>query len=176
MPTFGFTGLGVALSELTNWQRELSIASRLEEHGQSIEDRAKAKIGHYQSAVGPFKAWDELADATKRKKSPRGLENAPLLWDDNLRQDIEHRVQSIGSAEIGVWIGIPDGAPSSAYARRQELGDTSEGPGSIPARPFLAPSIYEDEADFKQEMRDVVAQWAARAARRDALRSRLADV
>ena len=120
MPTFGFEGLNLALDELANWQQQFSVMNRLQTHGESIEERAKAKIGHYQDAIGPFPAWEELKESTQKKKSKRNLDQSPLLWDGFLHDDITHEVRRDSMGEVSLWVGIPEGAKSADYARRQE--------------------------------------------------------
>jgi phage gpG-like protein len=88
-----------------------------------VEKEAKAEIGHYQGAAGPFSAWPELADATKEDRLKSGFsENDPLLRTGELRDSIEHTA-GVDEAVVG---------SNSDIAVYQELGTQH-----IPPRSFL---------------------------------------
>ncbi|MDE2354946.1 MAG: hypothetical protein KGL17_07985, partial [Betaproteobacteria bacterium] len=56
-----------------------------------IEAEAKSEIGTYQEGAGPFVAWQELADSTKRDRVAKGFtENDPGLRTGAMRDSIEH--------------------------------------------------------------------------------------
>ena len=57
--------------------------------GELVEIAAKAEIGQYQPAVGPFEAWSPLADGTEEDKAKHGYPlNAPLLRTGEMQNSI----------------------------------------------------------------------------------------
>lgn len=108
----------------------------LEAVATKIEHTAKREIGEYQAAVGPFPAWDELADSTKVDRVRQGFtENDPGLRSGQMRDSIEHRTQGL-EAVIGsnddrlVWF---------------ELGTEKQ-----PPRPVLGPAVEHNRAAIKK--------------------------
>jgi hypothetical protein len=102
-----------------------------------IQEDAKARIGHYQGAVGEFPAWAPLADATKADRVRKGFsEDDPLLRSGELRDAIEVRPHREGAI-----VGIFEGAIAK-IAVWMELGSRH-----APPRPFLGPAtIIKGEA------------------------------
>ncbi|WP_045736805.1 HK97-gp10 family putative phage morphogenesis protein [Xanthomonas sp. MUS 060] len=98
-----------------------------------IEKTAKEEIGEYQEAIGPFPAWEELADSTKEDRIYKGYtENDPLLRSGELRDSISHETKGLEAA-IG---------SDSDIAVYQEMGTET-----IPPRPFLGPAVeYNHES------------------------------
>jgi hypothetical protein len=117
----------------------------LEGAAQVVETEAKAEIGHYQSAAGPFAAWPELADSTKADRVRQGFPaNEPLLREGEMRDSIEHSpVHMTGAASGHVRVGSND--PKALF---QELGTAT-----IPARSFLGSAAYRKA----HEVRDLIA-------------------
>ena len=65
----------------------------LERGAKIIEYAAKAEIGHYQDAAGPFAAWPELAASTKDDRVRKGFsENEPGLRSGEMGASIGHVV------------------------------------------------------------------------------------
>lgn len=66
------------------------------EHGlekclKHLEEVAKGEIGHYQSAIGPFPAWADLADSTEAQKAAKGYPaDAPLEASGAMRETFRH--------------------------------------------------------------------------------------
>jgi len=123
---------------------EVVVAVKVVEHhaleniGRLIERNAKAMIGHYQESVGPFPAWDELADSTKQDRSSKGYpENEPLLRDGTLRDSIEHEVQG-GELVVGSKLDI---------AEYQEFGTKT-----IPPRPFIGPAAFSAKKHIEETL------------------------
>lgn len=103
--------------------------SELDAAGEAIEKRAKQKIGEYQQAAGPFRAWEQLADSTKADRRRKGFpENEPLLRTGHMRGTIEHKRE--GKA---VHVGSDD--PIVDYQER--------GTNRIPPRSFLGGALFE---------------------------------
>lgn len=111
-----------------------------------VQRNAKARLGDYQDATGPFNAWAELADSTKEDRVSKGYaENEPLVREGDLRDSIEverhHHEAVIGSrSEIAMW---------------QELG-TDRG---IPPRPFLGPALYDSKLAIAERAAGTMVAW-----------------
>ena len=116
--------------------RVLEVAAKI------VEKDAKARLGHYQEAIGPYGAWMELSDYTKRERAMQGYTpNDPLLRSGKLRASIEHEV------DVNQHIAII--GSKSEYAEDQELGTSR-----IPARPFIGPAAFAN----KQKIRDLIGR------------------
>jgi len=114
----------------------LSLHKGAEKIGQIVEQTAKDKIGEYQDGIGPFPAWEELAEATKEDRLRQGFtENDPLLRTGDLKNSISHISEGL-VATIGSNLDI------AAY---QELGTNK-----IPPRPFLGPSVDENHEKIRK--------------------------
>ena len=123
---------------------KLVIAEAIEtEHmlttaAEVIEKEAKAEIGHYQSAAGPFAAWAELADSTKNDRVSKGFpENDPLLRTGEMRDSIEHTVRG-REAHVG---------SDNDKAVWQELGT-----GHIPPRSFLGGAAFRKAPEVAEKI------------------------
>lgn len=109
----------------------LGVRHGLDRAAKLVEKAAKAEIGHYQPASGPFPSWAELAESTKADRVSQGYtENDPLLRSGKLRDSIGHTVEGL-EACIGSDMDI---------AVYQELGTKT-----IPPRPFLGPALFNNE-------------------------------
>ena len=107
------------------------------EAAELVEAEAKASLGNYQDAAGPFPAWSPLADATKADRVRQGYPaDKPLLRSGALRDSISHAVTSDRTAIVG---------SASEYAAPQELGDAD-----LPPRPFLGPAAYRRADEIKE--------------------------
>lgn len=103
----------------------------LEASAKAIEETAKAEIGKYQSDVGPFPGWPELAESTQAERERLGYTpNDPLLRRGDLRDSIERQVGNL-EAVIG---------SKSEIAAYQEFGTDR-----IPARPFIGPAAFRNK-------------------------------
>lgn len=95
-----------------------------------IEKTAKSEFGHYQSEVGQFAAWAELAESTKADRLANGFtENDPLLRSGALRESITHEVHGLDAA-------VGSTADVMVY---QELGTAT-----MPPRPVLGPAALRN--------------------------------
>ena len=105
----------------------LAVHNGLKRAAKMVEVQAKSEIGVYQSAIGEFPKWEELADSTKDDRVSKGYtENDPLLRSGKLRDSIHHDVDGL-EAIIG---------SDSDIAVYQELGTEN-----IPPRPFLGSAL-----------------------------------
>ncbi|MGH8220883.1 MAG: HK97-gp10 family putative phage morphogenesis protein [Steroidobacteraceae bacterium] len=101
----------------------------LEPIGAAVAKTARAKIGEYQSAEGPFPAWEPLAESTVEDRIARGYApDEPLLRTGELQDSISHAVEGLEAA-VG---------STSEIAVYQELGTER-----MPPRPFLGPAVYQ---------------------------------
>lgn len=108
----------------------------LEKVGVLLEKDAKAQIGQYQEAHGPFSAWEELADSTEAEKSRLGYAtDAPLERTGELRDSIEHEVAP-GELVMG---------SKSDKAEWQEFGTDK-----IPPRPFIGPAAFKNKEKIQR--------------------------
>jgi HK97 gp10 family phage protein len=102
----------------------------LEKAAQLLEKEAKAEFGAYQSAIGPFAAWAELAESTKEDRASKGYsENDPLLRDGTLRDSIQHETEGLEAI-----VGSTD--PIMEW---QEFGTSK-----MPPRPVLGTAFYRN--------------------------------
>ena len=121
----------MTLNQITNVFRQsagrviLEERAILDEIGKMVASRARAKLGVYQSAVGPFPAWAPLSPVTiDRKGSDRPLVDTGALKETGVDYDVHGFSVEIGSDLLrALWA---------------ELGTAKE-----PPRPFLGPSAYE---------------------------------
>jgi len=113
----------------------------LERAAVIVETEAKAEIGTYQPDAGPFAAWAELQDSTKRDRVAKGFsENEPLLRTGEMRDSVEHTVKM----DFGPG-GVAHIGSDSLIAVYQELGTVR-----IPARHFLGGAAFRKEREVQQ--------------------------
>jgi len=110
----------------------------LDRAAAAVEARAKAEIGTYQPAVGPYPEWAELAESTQAERERLGFTpNDPLLRTGGLRDS------------IGRTVGTDQAV----------IGSTSEtmvfhevGTERMPPRPVLAPALIASEEEVKRAL------------------------
>lgn len=116
----------------------------LERCAVRIEKTARAEIGHYQQAAGPFEAWPELAESTEEQKAKMGYPaDAPLLASGEMRDSFEHQVHGLEAV-----IGSTD--PKMKY---HEFGTAK-----MPARAVLGPAVFRN----REYIRRVLGQATVR--------------
>lgn len=109
----------------------VALQAGLHHVAKAIETSAKAEIGQYQQTVGPFNAWDSLAESTEAEKARLGYEpDAPLLRTGGLRDSITHEVDGLEAA-----IGSDDDV--MVY---HEFGTPK-----MPPRPVLGPAAIHNK-------------------------------
>lgn len=109
-----------------------------------VRDRAIAKLGTFQPAVGPFPAWRQpLAQWTQDERVELGFSpNDPLLRDgSHIRDTISYEVDHVRGVAV---IGSPT----------DEALDNELGTSRIPPRPFLGPALYESRDEILQIIGD----------------------
>ena len=139
--TFG--GLARHLERLAAFGPEVTDAIA-EKAGETIRDDAKAKLGHYQGAAGPFDAWAPLSPWTQIERQELGFTpNDPLLRSGQLRDAIESSV-----IHDGAVVGIKPGPHVDPRGHVEDVGEIAirmELGGLAPARPFLGPAAFESK-------------------------------
>lgn len=123
---------GLALHFLALEVAELKhLHDGLEKCAVRIEKTAKEEIGHYQSGIGPFAAWDQLADSTEERKAKMGYPaDAPLEASGEMRDSISHVTHGLEAI-----IGSTD--PKMVY---HEFGTPK-----MPARPVMGPAVFRNK-------------------------------
>jgi phage gpG-like protein len=108
-----------------------SLHAGLEKCAKKVEKTARDEIGHYQSGIGPFPAWADLADSTEEQKSKNGYPaGAPLLASGDMQGSITHTTHTLEAV-----IGSTD--EKMIY---HEFGTLK-----IPARPVMGPAILRNK-------------------------------
>ena len=134
-------------------RRELNPAM-VRDLGEGVARVAKSKLGDYQEG------WPELSATTKQLRAKDGYpENEPLLVTGTLRSSI--RVTTT-PRNVGGTAHVGSNAPQ---ARVQELGGPA-GVVTLPARPYLAPALVEQEKEIVHRVESSLAEAAERAAAR----------
>jgi HK97 gp10 family phage protein len=114
----------------------------LDKAARIIEKDAKAQMGKYQGEAGPFNAWTELADSTKKDRVRQGFtENDPLVRTDALAESISREVHGLEAA-VG---------STSDVMVYQELGTDR-----IPPRPVLGPAAYKNKDKIERILGEAV--------------------
>ncbi|NTF67975.1 hypothetical protein [Rhizobium rhizogenes] len=134
MSEFSLDSMAAFLLEL-GISMPMAHHSALAQAAAIVEAEAKAEIGHYQGAVGPFAAWAPLKAETIAQKANG---DTPLLETGEMRDSIGTII-----AENEAHVGSNDDK-----AVWQELG-TSRG---IPPRSFLGGAA----ARKSEEVRDII--------------------
>lgn len=110
----------------------------------AIENTAVSEFGTYQPAVGPFPAWEELAEFTKDDRLKAGYtENDPLLRSGELRDSSGHEVQGLEGVA-----GSTD--PVMVY---QEFGTVK-----IPPRPVWGPAAVRNKEKIQRILGAALAE------------------
>jgi len=96
-----------------------------------VEKQAKAEIGTYQPAVGPFNAWAPLSQATMDDRVSSGFSpNDPLRRTGEMADSITHDV--VGTT---AYVG----------SESEILLYQDQGTPTIPPRPVLGPALITKE-------------------------------
>jgi hypothetical protein len=154
MATFTLPGFA---AHLTNLMASTLVANHhaLEVAAQIVEKEAKAEIGTYQAAAGPFKAWDHLSSATLEGflhpvagwipgKETLGYAppDNPLLRTGDMRDSIEHVVHVVSLTGGEAHVGSNDDK-----ALWQELG-TPNALYPIEPRSFLGGAAFRKKGEI----------------------------
>ncbi len=123
---------------------ELSLKFELEtEVGAcmaSAAKKAKSFIGNQQDG------WADLAASTIEEKSALGYPvPAPLLREGELRDSIDHEVETRGPEIIGLVYSDDE------IAEYQEYGTSR-----IPPRPFIVPALVQTEPEIEKALSETL--------------------
>jgi HK97 gp10 family phage protein len=134
-----FNHVGAFIAHLATLERKAKERAKqgLKKSAKLIEKTAKAEIGNYQPAVGPYRKWEQLADSTLAHHDRMGVGDSPLMVTGQLYASIQHEVED-GHAVIGSTMEI---------AKYQEFGTDR-----IPARPFMGPALYVNKEKIRKIM------------------------
>lgn len=135
-----FKDLGSLALHLAGQEAALlaSLHAGLEKCAKKVEQTAKAEIGHYQSGIGPFPAWAELADSTEEHKAKMGYPpDSPLLASGGMRASITRSTNILEAV-----IGSTD--PKMAY---HEFGTPK-----MPARPVMGPALLTNKEFIRRTL------------------------
>jgi phage gpG-like protein len=141
-----FSSLGsLALHFATAAAAEVaSLEHGLEVCAQRIEATAKAEIGHYQSGIGPFPAWNDLAEATEAEKARKGYPaDAPLEASGAMRDSVTHVRHGLEAV-----IGSTD--PKLVY---HEFGTPH-----ITPRPVMGPAVLRNKEFIRRTIGKAAVQ------------------
>lgn len=109
-----------------------------------VRDRAREKIGEYQTEVGPFAAWAPLSEMTMADRAAQGYpDNNPILRSGELRDsyNVAQEGEAVGvGSELGKALGHEVGVPVNPIP----------GLGPIPPRPILGPALIESEKKIEE--------------------------
>lgn len=121
----------------------------MERAAQIVEDRAKEDIGRYQAGIDPFADWVPLAPGTVQDKARLGYSppDNPLLRTGDLRDSIEHTVESEERAVVG---------SDSDVAVWQELGTRT-----IPPRSFLGAAAVQEADRVAEALLEPLKSWVS---------------
>jgi len=138
-----FNDVAAFIAHLGTLERAIhkQTTSGLERSAKLIEKTAKASIGYYQPAAGPYPAWEQLAASTLAHHDRMGVGDSPLMVTGQLYASIQHEVED-DKAVIGSKMDI---------AADQEFGTDR-----IPARPFMGPALYVNKAKLEKIMGDAL--------------------
>jgi len=141
-----FNGLGAFLEHMATVAARQNVALHqgLKKCAVLVEKTAKEEIGVYQSEIGDFPGWVELADATKADRLRQGFtENDPELRTGELRDSISHEIDG-ETAAVG---------STSDIMVYQELGTDR-----IPPRPVLGPAALRNKESIQKILSHSVAE------------------
>jgi len=114
----------------------IALHHGLEKCAVLVEKTAKAEIGTYQAAAGPFQDWAELADVTQEERERLGFTpNDPLERSGELGKSITHETELL-EAVIG---------STSPVMEYMEFGTST-----TPPRPVLGPAMFRNKEKIKK--------------------------
>jgi hypothetical protein len=118
-------------------------AAAMDEGAKVIQDAAKASLGEYQGAAGPFGEWAPLAERTREERMAQGYsEDEPLKRSALLGENIERCAEAREAR-----VGVPDREVAHPYdSRTENIGEIAEdlefGTVDMPPRSFLGRAAF----------------------------------
>ncbi|CAJ0698840.1 hypothetical protein [Ralstonia holmesii] len=117
-----------------------------------IQKTAQGMIGDYQSAVGPYPAWEELAESTQAERARLGFsENDPGYRSGEMQA-------SITRASI---LRIVDGATTAIGSPDPHLLWFDQGTPTQPPRPVFGPAAIHSRERVQSLIGRTVFAWVA---------------
>ncbi|AJG19074.1 phage protein, HK97 gp10 family [Cupriavidus basilensis] len=114
---------------------------------EEIQKTAQGIIGDYQDAVGPYPAWEELAESTQAERSRLGYsENDPGYRDGKMQRSIERTVEG-NEAVVG--------------SNDPHLVWFDQGTPHQPPRPVMGPAALHSEGRVKAIIGATAFAWLA---------------
>lgn len=112
-----------------------------------IEATARGMIGEYQQAVGPYQAWQELAESTQKERARLGYsENDPGYRSGAMQESIGHTTEG-DKAVIG--------------SNDPHLVWFDQGTPNQPPRPVLGPAAIHSKPRVEKIIGRTVFAWLA---------------
>lgn len=126
---------------------QLTIAVR--DYAKEVEKEAKAEIGNYQPATGPFDAWPDLSESTQVDRVRKGYSaNEPELRTGELRDSIKSEASGLSSIAGST-------SPIMLY---QENGTPTMPPRAIIGMAYIRKLDFLEEEIGRCVMRSFVAR------------------
>ena len=144
-----FNGFGLFAAHL---MRTAAIGEEVSHHitkkaAKIVQEDAQVRLGIYQDYIGPFNAWEPLADSTVADRVNKGFTpNDPLVRTGDLRDSITV-TQKGREAVVG---------SDSEIAVHQEQGTER-----IPPRPFLGPAGFASKRRIAVLATNMVVAWVS---------------
>lgn len=115
-----------------------SLEVGLEKCAVKIQKTAEAEIGHYQSGIGPFPAWAELAESTETQKAKMGYPaDAPLEASGAMGRSFSHVTHGLEAV-----IGSTD----------EKMFYHEFGTSKMPARPVMGPALLTNKEFIRRTL------------------------
>jgi hypothetical protein len=119
----------------------------LDASAEEIQKTAQGLIGEYQEAVGPYPAWEELADSTQAERARLGYsENDPGYRSGEMQQSVKRHVEG-NEAAIG---------SSDQHMAWFDLGTEKQ-----PPRPVFAPAAIHSKPRVMKIIGVTMFAWLA---------------
>jgi len=117
----------------------------LDSSAEEIQKTAKGLIGEYQSAVGSYPAWEELAESTQAERSRLGYsENDPGYRSGAMQRSVGRHVEGDEAA-----VGSND----------QDLVWFDGGTSKQPPRPVFGPAAIHSRSRVQKIMGMTMFAW-----------------
>lgn len=112
-----------------------------------IQKTAQGMIGDYQSAVGPFPAWEELAESTQAERARLGFsENDPGYRSGDMQASIQR---------------IVDGMTAATGSKDPHLVWFDQGTPTQPPRPVFGPAAIHSRERVQNLIGRSIFAWLA---------------
>ena len=154
MQKFDDLGKFIAHLAIVEHQVQREAEEGLKQSVRVISDAARAELGYYQPAVGPFAAWAPLAERTLEQHARFGVGNTPEMLTGELYSSIEdeaHGIEAVSGSKMVI-------------AGYQEIGTPN-----MPPRPIFGPAAWKSrkaiekimgEAAMKGMMYGAIGTWS----------------